>query len=521
MKKYNILKNAGVLLIVMVMVLSTVIVTAMNNRSVILYEGFEDGVMPPAGWTVFDYGEEGWWINSESFSGENAAYWIGTVASDLITYTIDTTSMTEAYLSFWHKQPSSSKGYETLSVYVDDGTWYMVADYTSEISSYTHEMIDLTAYLGGTLQVKFTATGGGGDGVYLDEVRICEGYTTEFMGLEVAPLGIADLEIIDTNLSVSNCGSGQPETNGVWINLEDSYNTWECTLENPFEPDVATTINFVYRGVVDGEPDQFISGMRLERESGGGNAVNVRGYDNAGNDISKIIAIGPNDDIVFYAEVDEVDDLGYIVEQSKGAQSIADLEIIDTNLTISSLTWHDAIGVLWTWEEHDVDELPIKQLMVIRELEEGIDEIILSDAQITSTGIDDFIVLEHYSYELDPPAEPTIDGSTSGKPGTAYTYAINNVGIEDAYFIIDWGDGTELETTELVAPGITESVSHTWTSQGTYIIKVRAMNEWGMVSDWAELSVTMPRNKVINRPILNFLEQHPILYQLLQRFLQI
>ena len=61
---------------------------------------------------------------------------------------------------------------------------------------------------------------------------------------------------------------------------------------------------------------------------------------------------------------------------------------------------------------------------------------------------------------------------------------------------------------------------HTWSKQRTYTIKDRAEdtdNLWGL---WAEFKVTMPRNKAINTPFLNFLQQHPNLFPILQKLLQ-
>ena len=55
--------------------------------------------------------------------------------------------------------------------------------------------------------------------------------------------------------------------------------------------------------------------------------------------------------------------------------------------------------------------------------------------------------------------------------------------------------------------------------EGTFKIRVRAKDTFGAFSDWGELSVTMPRNRVVNNLFLYFLEKHPILYQLLQRLI--
>jgi len=523
MKKYNILKNAGVLLIVMVMVLSTVIVTAMNNRSVILYEGFEDGVMPPAGWTVFDYGEEGWWINSESFSGENAAYWTGSVASELITYTIDTTAMTEAYLSFWHKQPSTSKGQDTLSIMIDmdGGAWLTVADYSDDISSYTHEMIDLTAYVGGTLQAKFTATGGGGDGVYLDEIRLCEGYTTEFMGLEVAPLGIAELEIIDTNLSISNCNSGDPETDGVWVNIEDTYNQWDCHIENPdyySSQPIGATINIDSKGIINGEPDQTAYRSREVKVDDDEWEVYFK------SEATSYTIFGISDDEIIYVdEIDVTDEdwiligsFTYIREQPQILDYIG--YTAGSGKFRFGYSWHGKI----TWKDNYGDPIDDFEIIIIKWTNPG---TISSNNKISfyTYQVAELIFNDLDVYINDPSDIPVINGQTNGKAGTEYdyTFSATDPDNDDVYYCIDWGDETDLVYIGPYPSGETVTVSHTWAKQGDYIIKSKSYDSTFAESDWGTLEITMPRNRAVNNPFFKFLEQHPILYQLLQRFLQI
>ena len=76
-----------------------------------------------------------------------------------------------------------------------------------------------------------------------------------------------------------------------------------------------------------------------------------------------------------------------------------------------------------------------------------------------------------------------------------------------------------------VSSGEELSISHTWETEGTYTIKVKAKDEYGAESGWATLSVSMPRNRAINTPFMqflqNFLQNHPLIYQLLQKFLKL
>jgi hypothetical protein len=88
-------------------------------------------------------------------------------------------------------------------------------------------------------------------------------------------------------------------------------------------------------------------------------------------------------------------------------------------------------------------------------------------------------------------------------------------------YIIDWDDGETTET-ECYPSGLEVEECHIYAELGTYIIRVKAKDcLYGLESDWAELKVTMPRNRAImNRPFLNFLQQHPNLFPILRLLFQ-
>ncbi|GAG79513.1 unnamed protein product, partial [marine sediment metagenome] len=60
----------------------------------------------------------------------------------------------------------------------------------------------------------------------------------------------------------------------------------------------------------------------------------------------------------------------------------------------------------------------------------------------------------------------------------------------------------------------------TWAEEGTYILKAKAKDVYDEESGWGTLTVTMPRNKAINTPFLNFLQSHPNMFPLLQLLIQ-
>ena len=88
--------------------------------------------------------------------------------------------------------------------------------------------------------------------------------------------------------------------------------------------------------------------------------------------------------------------------------------------------------------------------------------------------------------ENSPPNTPALEGPTSGEIDELlqYTaYATDDDGDKIKYYF-DWGDGTG-EWTGLVDSGETISKSHRWDSPGTYIVRVKAQDEYGAESDWS------------------------------------
>ena len=138
------------------------------------------------------------------------------------------------------------------------------------------------------------------------------------------------------------------------------------------------------------------------------------------------------------------------------------------------------------------------------------------------SGSDGDIFYKYKSGGNQPPNKPDINGPTSGKPGTSYNYTFISIdpGEDIVQFFIDWGDG-DTEWTEFVASGTPVTRSHIWNEKSTYEIKAKAKDTDDYESEWGTLTVSMPRNRIFNRPIFSFLEQHlnlfPILRLLLQR----
>lgn len=132
---------------------------------------------------------------------------------------------------------------------------------------------------------------------------------------------------------------------------------------------------------------------------------------------------------------------------------------------------------------------------------------------LASTSNYDEIILELVSttYEYVDPGSPLKpdkpSGPTQGIPDEEYIYTTSTIDPngDHVYYKWDWGDVVS-DWDGSYNSGETVSASHKWPTQGTYIVKVKAKDEQGHESKWSDpLVVTMPKNKFINRLIINFL----------------
>jgi len=96
----------------------------------------------------------------------------------------------------------------------------------------------------------------------------------------------------------------------------------------------------------------------------------------------------------------------------------------------------------------------------------------------------------------DKPDTPTTPiGPSSGKINTPQEYRTQSIDANDdpIYYCWDWGDGT-IDWVGPYSSGQEIRVTHTWRSQGSYAIKVKAKDAYGSESNWSEpLEVAMPK----------------------------
>jgi hypothetical protein len=125
------------------------------------------------------------------------------------------------------------------------------------------------------------------------------------------------------------------------------------------------------------------------------------------------------------------------------------------------------------------------------------------------------------------PDPPTITGPTEGKLYEKYKYEITTKDPQNdnVCFTIRFSDTPVIYNSDWCESCDILIYNHTWgdyyQTSGLYFISAKAHDCKGHESDWSTLEVTMPKNKAINTPFLQFLENHPHLFPLLRQLLEL
>ena len=122
-----------------------------------------------------------------------------------------------------------------------------------------------------------------------------------------------------------------------------------------------------------------------------------------------------------------------------------------------------------------------------------------------------------------PPNKPSLNGPTSGTPGVEYPFTFSTIDPDgdDVYYVVSWGFVcSDTHTYGPYKSGETVEISHGWPEKGRYTITAIAMDVYESESDTATLTIIMPRNRAMNTPFLNFLQNHPNLFPILTFLLQ-
>lgn len=103
-----------------------------------------------------------------------------------------------------------------------------------------------------------------------------------------------------------------------------------------------------------------------------------------------------------------------------------------------------------------------------------------------------------------------------------YTFTTTDPQDDDIYYCIDWNDNSDNQVIGPYKSGEVISAYHSWVNPGNYEVKIKAIDSNYYESEWSNpLTVTITKSRALNLPLLRFLQQYPLLYQLFQRLLKI
>jgi hypothetical protein len=123
-----------------------------------------------------------------------------------------------------------------------------------------------------------------------------------------------------------------------------------------------------------------------------------------------------------------------------------------------------------------------------------------------------------------PPKKPTIQGPKTGYPRIDYDYTFNatDPDRDNLYYYINWDDGNIEEWIGPFISGNEVIINYTYNITGTFTIEAKAKDIWGAESEWSELTVTMPRNRLLpNKFLMRLFERFPNVFPMIRHLLSL
>ena len=141
----------------------------------------------------------------------------------------------------------------------------------------------------------------------------------------------------------------------------------------------------------------------------------------------------------------------------------------------------------WWWDFGD-EYYSSKQNPVHCYYENGVYNVTLTvtDDGGTQNIIHKTITVSPTNYPPNTPSTPS--GPTTGFTKTIYTYTTNTTDPNGdlLYYKWNWGDGSSSGWIGPYGSGILATATHKWTHAGTYLVKVKAKDVYGIESGWSQ-----------------------------------
>jgi hypothetical protein len=350
--------------------------------------------------------------------------------------------------------------------------------------------------------------------------------TIEFQGFKVAPLGQANLEIANGNLNVFNMGSSGND--GVWINLEDKDNYFHGEMVKLSDSlPLGAEINRIFTGTIGGGQDQFICSNSMTKVSTDRWELNVSYADTI--PVSSLTIqgfLGYN--LSFYLTEQYPKPSG----QGGGGGGSDPHETwmampkfpgfpdqyhicpwmgLDYECVSPSFYWLNDSKFLMDRFIIDSETPSIDSQPTIDITSNSV--IVRDIPNITITGL--------ITIENTPPSTPTIIGTPIGTVGKEYKYKLTATDQDNdtIYYFVDWGDNSNMSFYGPYSSSEQATVSHTWTKKGTYTIRTKTMDQNYIDSTWATFKVIMPKTYTYNPFIPRLFERFPNAFMILRHLM--
>jgi hypothetical protein len=286
-----------------------------------LTEGFEGGVVPPAGWTSFENGfgaAQVWQVSATANTGTNAAYIRfdttdpGNSKEDwLVTSAVDLTGVTDSQLRFAARQQFEIVYNSQYEIRVSTNSQTTPGDFTSvqtwdettlnsTYNVYEEKVVDLSAYDGMTIYIAFVHTNDDGDSWYVDDVSVaaapsCErplttsvtnasvtadlswsASGTETGGYEWVIMSDGDDPDVDTPVTSGSTGTGVTSDTASGLTTSLDYDFYVRTIcSGPTTSSWSNVFNFFTIPVNDNACDAIDLTSSINSATSGGTYSNV------------------------------------------------------------------------------------------------------------------------------------------------------------------------------------------------------------------------------------------------------
>ncbi|RLF56703.1 MAG: hypothetical protein DRN27_09165 [Thermoplasmata archaeon] len=104
-----------------------------------------------------------------------------------------------------------------------------------------------------------------------------------------------------------------------------------------------------------------------------------------------------------------------------------------------------------------------------------------------------------------PPSKPEITGESNCDLSVSYIYTARSIDPDNdtIKYTVDWGNGDESSTTELINNNTAATFNHIWNEPGIYLLKIIAEDEFNVPSDTAQLLIYVDIQVIYINDIIN------------------